>query len=97
MSSPASPKAARWRCRWGCADTIVATAPLPLDPVINTVVAPEWRRLITDGLGLMVLAPAAFFLIGAFIWVIRSFKTEQVEEEFHVGALLEPGHEGHIR
>ncbi|MEM7412761.1 MAG: NADH:ubiquinone reductase (Na(+)-transporting) subunit D [Myxococcota bacterium] len=47
--------------------------------------------------GLMVLAPAAFFLIGVFIWVIRSYKPEQVEEEFHVGALLEPGHEGHIR
>ena len=47
--------------------------------------------------GLMVLAPAAFFLIGGFIWAIRSWKTEQVEEEFHVGALLEPGHEGHIR
>lgn len=47
--------------------------------------------------GLMVLAPAAFFLIGGFIWVVRSFKTEQVEEEFHVGALLESGHEGHIR
>jgi len=47
--------------------------------------------------GLMVLAPAAFFLIGCFIWAVRSWKTEQVEEEFHVGALLEPGHEGHIR
>ena len=47
--------------------------------------------------GLMVLAPAAFFLIGCFIWVVRSWKTEQVEEEFHVGALFEPGHEGHIR
>ena len=47
--------------------------------------------------GLMGLAPAAFFLIGSFIWVIRSWKTDQVEEEFHVGALLEPSHEGHIR
>ena len=47
--------------------------------------------------GLMVLAPAAFFLIGGFIWVVRSFKPEQVEEEFHVGALLEPGHEGNLR
>jgi Na+-transporting NADH:ubiquinone oxidoreductase subunit D len=47
--------------------------------------------------GLMVLAPAAFFLIGGFIWVVRSFKPEQVEEEFHVGALLEPGHEGSLR
>lgn len=47
--------------------------------------------------GLMLLAPAAFFLIGCFIWVIRSWKTEQVEEDFHVGALLEPGHEGSLR
>ena len=47
--------------------------------------------------GLMVLAPAAFFLIGSFIWIVRSCKPEQVEEAFHVGALLESGHEGHIR
>jgi len=47
--------------------------------------------------GLMVLSPAAFFLIGCFIWAVRSWKTDQVEEEFHVGALLEPSHEGHIR
>ncbi len=47
--------------------------------------------------GLMVLAPAAFFLIGGFIWVVRSWKTEQVEEDFHVGALFEPGHEGNLR
>ncbi|MEE2665961.1 MAG: NADH:ubiquinone reductase (Na(+)-transporting) subunit D [Myxococcota bacterium] len=47
--------------------------------------------------GLMTLAPAAFFLIGCFIWAVRSWKTDQVEEEFHVGALLEPSHEGHIR
>jgi Na+-transporting NADH:ubiquinone oxidoreductase subunit D len=47
--------------------------------------------------GLMALAPAAFILIGCFIWVVRSFKTEQVEEEFSVGALLEPGYEGDLR
>jgi Na+-transporting NADH:ubiquinone oxidoreductase subunit D len=47
--------------------------------------------------GLMVLAPAAFFLIGGFIWVVRSYKPEQVEEDFHVGALLELGHEGGVR
>ena len=47
--------------------------------------------------GLMVLAPAAFFLIGGFIWIVRSWKPEQVEEEFHVGALLELGNEGHLR
>jgi Na+-transporting NADH:ubiquinone oxidoreductase subunit D len=47
--------------------------------------------------GLMVLAPAAFLLIGCFIWAVRAWKPEQVEEEFHVGALLEPGYEGDIR
>ena len=47
--------------------------------------------------GLMVLAPAAFILIGVFIWVVRSFRPEQVEEEFHVGALSEPGYGGDLR
>jgi Na+-transporting NADH:ubiquinone oxidoreductase subunit D len=30
--------------------------------------------------GLMLLAPSAFFLIGFFIWVVRAWKPEQVEE-----------------
>jgi len=47
--------------------------------------------------GMMVLAPAAFILIGCFIWLVRSWKPEQVEEEFHVGALPEPGYEGDLR
>ena len=47
--------------------------------------------------GLMVLAPAAFFLIGGFIWVVRIYKPEQVEEDFSVGALFEPGHEVNLR
>lgn len=47
--------------------------------------------------GLMLLSPAAFILIGCFIWVVRSWRPEQVEEEFHVGALLEPGYEGDLR
>jgi Na+-transporting NADH:ubiquinone oxidoreductase subunit D len=47
--------------------------------------------------GLMVLAPAAFILIGCFIWVVRSIRTEQVEEEFHVGALPESGYQGDLR
>ncbi len=46
--------------------------------------------------GLMNLAPAAFLLIGCFIWAVRAWKPEQVEEEFHVGA-LEPGYEGELR
>jgi len=29
--------------------------------------------------GLLLLPPSAFFLIGGFIWVLRSFKREQVE------------------
>lgn len=39
--------------------------------------------------GMMVLAPAAFLLIGCFIWVLRWQKPEQVEDEFHAGGLLE--------
>ena len=31
--------------------------------------------------GLMLLPPSAFFIIGIFIWVLRAFKTDQVEEE----------------
>ncbi|MBI1318590.1 MAG: NADH:ubiquinone reductase (Na(+)-transporting) subunit D [Candidatus Hydrogenedens sp.] len=30
--------------------------------------------------GLMVLSPGAFFLIGIFIWALRTWKPEQVEE-----------------
>ena len=29
--------------------------------------------------GLMLLPPSAFFLIGFFIWILRSWKPEQVE------------------
>jgi Na+-transporting NADH:ubiquinone oxidoreductase subunit D len=31
--------------------------------------------------GLMLLPPSAFFIIGAIIWALRSWKTEQVEKE----------------
>lgn len=31
--------------------------------------------------GMMLLAPSAFFIIGLFIWVLRTFKPDQVEEE----------------
>jgi Na+-transporting NADH:ubiquinone oxidoreductase subunit D len=30
--------------------------------------------------GLMVLSPAAFFIIGAMIWIVRTAKPEQIEE-----------------
>jgi Na+-transporting NADH:ubiquinone oxidoreductase subunit D len=46
----------------------------------------EVFRLQTDGgwynpNGLMVLSPGAFFLIGFFIWGLRTWKPEQVEED----------------
>ncbi len=34
-----------------------------------------------QGNGLMLLAPSAFFLIAMFIWVLRTFYPEQVEEK----------------
>lgn len=45
----------------------------------------EILPLVTDGgwynpNGLLLLPPSAFFLIGMFIWALRSFDKEQVEE-----------------
>ena len=42
--------------------------------------------LVTEGgwytpNGLMVLSPGAFFIIGFFIWALRTWKPEQVEED----------------
>jgi Na+-transporting NADH:ubiquinone oxidoreductase subunit D len=31
--------------------------------------------------GLMLMPPSAFFLIGVFIWLVRTWKPEQVEKE----------------
>lgn len=31
--------------------------------------------------GMMLLPPSAFFIIGFFIWVLRGWKTEQIEED----------------
>jgi Na+-transporting NADH:ubiquinone oxidoreductase subunit D len=33
-----------------------------------------------QGNGLLLLPPSAFFLIGMFIWIIRTWKPEQVEK-----------------
>jgi Na+-transporting NADH:ubiquinone oxidoreductase subunit D len=50
----------------------------------------EVLPLVTDGgwyipNGLLLLPPSAFFLIGGFIWVLRSVRKEQVEEpEFRI-------------
>jgi Na+-transporting NADH:ubiquinone oxidoreductase subunit D len=34
-----------------------------------------------DANGLMLLPPSAFFIIGIFIWVLRTFRPEQVEKD----------------
>lgn len=44
-------------------------------PVLETVDAGGWFQ----PLGLMLLAPSAFFIIGLLIWAIRSLRPEQVE------------------
>jgi Na+-transporting NADH:ubiquinone oxidoreductase subunit D len=45
----------------------------------------------------MAMAPSASLLIGCFIWTLRSWKSEQVEKEFTVGALSDAGGESRIR
>lgn len=45
----------------------------------------EVLPLITNGgwyqsNGLLLLPPSAFFIIGLFIWALRTWKTEQVEQ-----------------
>jgi Na+-transporting NADH:ubiquinone oxidoreductase subunit D len=52
----------------------------------------EILPLVNDGgwyqpNGLLLLPPSAFFLIGLFIWALRAWKKEQVEEpEFKISA-----------
>ena len=51
----------------------------------------EVLPLVTNGgwyspMGLMLLPPSAFFIIGLLIWALRAWKTEQIEEpEFEIG------------
>lgn len=48
-----------------------------------------------QGNGLMLLAPSAFFIIGLFVWVLRSVKTEQVESaEFRIAPHAAHSREG---
>jgi Na+-transporting NADH:ubiquinone oxidoreductase subunit D len=42
--------------------------------------------LVTEGgwyvpNGMMVMAPGALFLVGMFIWALRTFKPEQIEKD----------------
>jgi Na+-transporting NADH:ubiquinone oxidoreductase subunit D len=55
--------------------------------------------LVTEGgwynpNGLLLLPPSAFFLIGAFIWVLRGYRKEQVEEREYTLAKHTPVGEG---
>lgn len=68
----------------------------------GTVFGVTVLRATTDGgwyplNGFMAMAPSASLLIGCFIWILRSRKPEQVEEEYNVGALSESGRQGRIR
>lgn len=45
-------------------------------PVFASIEAGGWFQ----PLGLMLLAPSAFFIIGFLIWIIRSLRPEQVEQ-----------------
>ncbi len=55
----------------------------------------EILSLVNNGgwytpMGLMLLPPSAFFVIGLLIWALRSWKTEQVEEtEYRIGGHTE--------
>ncbi|NND68945.1 MAG: NADH:ubiquinone reductase (Na(+)-transporting) subunit D [Halioglobus sp.] len=59
----------------------------------------EILPLVTEGgwyvpNGLLLLPPSAFFLIGLFIWALRTFQKEQVEEADFKLAKHQPAREG---
>ena len=59
----------------------------------------EVLPLVTEGgwytpNGLLLLPPSAFFLIGLFIWALRSVRTEQVEAPDYTLARHTPAEEG---
>jgi Na+-transporting NADH:ubiquinone oxidoreductase subunit D len=61
----------------------------------GTLMGVEILPRVTDGgwypaNGLMLLAPSAFFIIGMFIWAIRGWKKDQVEEaEYEIAPNLQ--------
>lgn len=61
--------------------------------ILQTVNNGGWYEPI----GLMLLPPSAFFIIGLFIWVIRTFKKDQIEEpDFTIQeSIAHPGHGHH--
>ncbi|TDT39332.1 Na+-transporting NADH:ubiquinone oxidoreductase subunit D [Halospina denitrificans] len=55
----------------------IAREALGAGTLLGYAVMPEWY--VPNGL--MLLPPSAFFLIGLFIWAVRTWDPEQVEEE----------------
>jgi len=56
--------------------------------ILPVVAAGGWYQ----PLGLMLLPPSAFFIIGFLIWGLRSWKTGQIEEpEYRTGPAASPG------
>jgi len=58
--------------------TIIASLVIIADQIIKAYAYETSKSLSANGL--FLLSPSAFFLIGLLIWVIRTFKPEQVEE-----------------
>ncbi len=48
--------------------------------LLNITILPKGETGWYEPNGLMLLSPSAFFIIGIFIWVLRTWKTDQVEE-----------------
>ncbi len=48
--------------------------------LLNITVLPKGEGGWYEPNGLMLLSPSAFFIIGIFIWVLRTWKTDQIEE-----------------
>jgi Na+-transporting NADH:ubiquinone oxidoreductase subunit D len=46
--------------------------------ILNVVILPDW---LYEANGMMLLPPSAFLIIGIFIWVLRTYRPEQVEKE----------------
>jgi len=45
-------------------------------PLVTTVADGGWFQ----PLGLMQLAPSAFFILGLLVWLVRALRPEQVEQ-----------------
>ncbi|MCH2183444.1 MAG: NADH:ubiquinone reductase (Na(+)-transporting) subunit D [Mariniblastus sp.] len=48
--------------------------------LLNITILPKGEEGWYEPNGLMLLSPSAFFIIGIFIWGLRTWKTDQVEE-----------------